>query len=639
MIYVGAAYYPEMWDENEVDKDIIRCKDLGVNVLRIGEFAWGKMEPNEGEYSLDWLTRIVDKLYQNGIYTVMCTPSATPPRWMLDKYPDMKRILPDHVREDVSSRCHVCKSSVIAREKNRLINTELARTFAMHKGVIGWQIDNEVFPYDEGCFCENCKKGFRNWLKDRFGTIESLNKRWGMVRWSLEYSDFDAIQPPYPNQWKHPSLKHAWWQFQCHLIKTYVDEQAELLHSFGCQNVGTDMMQNNMLSYYDINEKLDIVQYNHYNRAEELPDTAFGYDFLRCVKDKSFWVTETQVGWNGSAYADCGYRSIGNCYANTWLPISKGANMNQYWLFRVHPNGHELGHGALFSSAGRPYRVTEEVKDAIKNFRKVESILTEGKIVSKIALHYSSKANNLFNVAPLVKDLDYRSIILHRYYEAFHHHNIDVIDVSHGVENYDVVISPFLAYIDDDLRFRMIEWVNNGGTWIVGPMSDIMDEEVTKYINAPYGFLEDFAGVYTKYQKPIDNGIFRAKKGDKPIDIGICYDAYIPNDGTESVAKYDGNEFDGLSVITSRNVGKGKVVLVGSVISHELLLELVDQPPILNASKNIILTARDNGVIVAVEVMNKEGTIELDREYTDLLHDKVLSEKIKLRPYEVLVLK
>ena len=184
-VYLGAAYYPELWDEDELEKDIARCKEVGVNCLRIGEFAWGKMEPEEGKFDLSWLVRIVDRLYENGIFTVLCTPTATPPRWMLNKYPEMRMIMHDLVRADVSSRCHVCKTSTVAREKNRGIVTELAKTFAGHKGVVGWQIDNELFPYSEGCYCENCKHAFRSYLKDKFGMTEKLNKAWGMARWSL----------------------------------------------------------------------------------------------------------------------------------------------------------------------------------------------------------------------------------------------------------------------------------------------------------------------------------------------------------------------------------------------------------------------------------------------------------------------
>ena len=256
-IFIGAAYYPEMWDEAEINKDIARCKEQGINCLRVGEFAWGKMEPEEGKFDFSLFKNVVGKLYENGIYTVMCTPTCTPPRWMLDKYPQMRRVTPDNQRQNVSSRCHVCKSSSVAREKNALIVEAMAKTFAGHKGIIGWQIDNELFPYQDGCYCESCQKGFRAYLKDKFGTPEKLNKAWGMTRWSLEYKSFDDVQPPYPDEWRHPSLRKAWWDYQCGLICSYVDEQTEILRKYGCTNIGTDMMPDNLLSYYDVFKNLD----------------------------------------------------------------------------------------------------------------------------------------------------------------------------------------------------------------------------------------------------------------------------------------------------------------------------------------------------------------------------------------------
>lgn len=640
-LYIGAAYYPELWDKSEVDKDIERCKSLGINVLRIGEFAWKKMEPSEGNFQLDWLLDIVNKLYENGIYTVMCTPTATPPRWLLNKYTETRMVMHDLIRADVSSRCHTCKTSTIMRDKNKLIVTELAKVFAHHKGVIGWQIDNEIYPYNEGCFCDNCKKAFREWLKNRFGSIEKLNKAWGMYRWSLAYDSFDEIEPPYPRQWKHPSLRKAWRDFQYHQVKTYTDEQAEVLHSFGCVNVGTNMMQHNSMSYNITNEHLDVVQYNHYDAAEKLADTCFAYDFLRCVKDKPFWIMETQANWNGSEYAENGYRPEGNCYANTWLPFAKGCEMNMYWLFRTHPNGHEIAHGALYTSAGREYRVCDEVKRACEEIGKCESVLTTSKIDSKIALHYSSTALNSFDSAPILKNLQYREWLMQKYYKAFRHHNVDVIDTQHSLDDYEVVVSPFLSTVDENgLKQRIIDWVNNGGTWIVGPMSDIMDENVSKYISAPYSFIEELAGVHTKYQNFLDNDVFKACWTDgTSCSVGKCFDAYELANGTESLANYVGFENDGLSVIASRKVGKGKVIVVGSVISADDLLRLVDRQPIADASENVVLTERDNGVIIAVETENREGYVCLDGNYVDILTNRVLNGKVKINSYEVLVLK
>ena len=203
-IYLGAAYYPEMWNECEIDKDIQRCKELGINTLRMGEFAWADLEPEEGEFHFEWLKTIIEKFYENGIYTVLCTPSATPPRWLMYKYPETRMVMHDLIRADVSSRCHTCKTSPVMREKNQIMVTKMAEEFGQMKGVIGWQIDNEIYPYNEGCFCDSCKAAFRVYLKDKYGAIENLNKKWGMARWSLPYGSFDEIQPTYPRQWKHP---------------------------------------------------------------------------------------------------------------------------------------------------------------------------------------------------------------------------------------------------------------------------------------------------------------------------------------------------------------------------------------------------------------------------------------------------
>ena len=642
-IYIGAAYYPEMWEESEIEKDIQRCKETGINCLRIGEFAWGKMEPREGEFDLQWLKKIVDKLYENGIYTVMCTPSATPPRWLLDKYPETRTVMHDLVRSDVSSRCHTCKTSKVLREKNRIICEQLGKAFGRHKGVIGWQLDNEIYPYNEGCFCENCKSAFRTYLKDKFKTVNNLNKAWGTARWSLTYDSFEDVQPPYPRQWRHPSLRKAWRDFQYAQIQSYIEEQAEVLRNYTSLPLGTNMMQHNSLSFYKLNEKMDVAQYNHYDTATRLPDTAFGYDFVRTVKDKPFWIMETQVGWNGSDYADNGYRPQGACYANTMLPIARGAEMNLYWLFRTHPNGHELAHGALFSPAGRAYRVTEEVKKAVDDLSKCENFIANTFIRSKIALHYSSTALNSFESAPIIEELNYRETLITKYYSAFKHYNIDVIDTQHTLGGYEVLISSFLATADENgFKERVVEWVKDGGTWIVGPMSDIMDENVSRYTRTPYSFVEELAGVYVKYQKPVDNEVFKAKwTNDGVCSVSTCFDAFECNTGTESLAHFIDCEFAPLSVITERKVGKGKVILVGSVISHGDLLRLVNRAPIAEASANVILTERtgDESGIIAVETENREGYIVLDGEYTDLITNKKYSGKTEIEPYGVLILK
>ena len=641
-IYVGAAYYPEVWEPSEVDADIVRMQEAGVNVVRVGEFAWGDMEPEEGVFTLDWLKTVVDKLYAAGIDVIMCTPSCTPPRWLFEKYPETRIVYGDKEQTEIFSRCHPCKSSPVMREKNRIITEKLGEAFGAHPAVIGWQIDNEIFPYNEGCYCEKCKAGFRAYLKEKYGTPENLNKKWGMARWSLAYKSFDEVIPPVRGRWEHPSLQTEWTRFHCQNIVSYVDEQAEVLHRYTKAPVGTDMMATNLLSYEDVNQKLDVVQYNHYEPAAELGRMSFAYDFLRTVKDRPFWVTETQAGWNGSTFAEFGYRPEGACYANTWLPVARGGEMVEYWHFRAHPNGHELAHGALYSTSGRAYRVTEEIRRASEEFARCRELLIGSAVKSRIAIHYSTTAViNSIN-APMIKGFDYRNVLMDRVHAAFRHRNVDVIETGHALDGYDVIFSPFLSTADEKaLKERIIEWVKAGGTWIVGPMSDIMTEYSSKYTHAPYSFLEELAGVYTKYELPVGNDVYRAKWGDGAGEIGlsICYSAYELR-GARALAVYEYGEFAGLPAITEHRVGRGRVVLLGSLPDLNTLKTLAGGADLLPASENIILTERTGGAscLIAVETEGREGTLTLDATYSERLSSRTLEGEVAVRPYEVLVL-
>ena len=652
MFYFGAAYYPELWDKAEIDKDIKVMKEYGLNCMRIGEFAWSSMEKEDGVFDFSLFGYVVDKLYENGIYTVMCTPSCTPPRWFFRKYPDaLRTITNNNLREKQMhrARVHTCKSNKNARYYNARIAGEMAKYFGNHPGIIGWQIDNELYPYDEGCYCPDCVRGFRDYLKDKYKTIENLNKCWGMYRWSLDYDSFEEIEPPHCYHWENPSRFVEWANFQCDLIYTYAWEQADAIRKYSSAPIGTDMMMNNYLSYRDMNKKLDIVQYNHYNKISELYRNMFAYDFFRQIKNRPFWVTETLVGWNGGYCAANDYHHIDSCYMNTISPICKGGEMNLFWLWRAHPNGHELGHGSVISTSGRPYSVSQGIKRAAEHVEKSKSFLENSEIKSKIAFTYSTTAVKSFKHAPLVDDLyrTYREKLIDTFYAPLKHYNVDVIDTDHSLDGYEVLISPMLSNATEcGFKERVIEWINNGGTWIVGPLSDIMTEYASKYTDAPFSFLEELGGVYTKYNIPFDNQVDRLVKAHfvdngQAIKTSLNYDAFETVD-SEALAVYTGGEdYNGLAAITRRKVGKGQIIILGTGIDGEALLKLVGRCPIAEASENIELIERsgkENGII-ALELGGKDGYVVLNGEYYDILNEKTVSGKVDIKPFEALFLK
>ena len=649
MYYLGVAYYPELWDKSEIVKDVERMKAVGINCVRVGEFAWSAMEKKEGEYDFSLFKYMLDVMYENGIYTVLCTPSCTPPRWFFEKCPDALRVRSlryQKTQVEHSGRVHTCKSHPGAREANVKIAREMSRALGSHPGVIGWQIDNELYPYDYGCFCDRCVQGFRDRMKEKYGDIDTLNKKWGMYRWSLDYDNFEQIKAPSEGSWEHPSRLTEWLFYQNDLIYSYVKEQADAIREFSSAPIGTDMMnEEQLLGYGKMNSFLDVVQHNHYNTQDELYKTTFFYDFCRTLKDRPFWITETQPGWNGGTGAYNGYRESGHNYANSLLPIIKGAEMNLYWLYRSHFAGQEMGHGAMYSTAGRANSICKGTKRLSLDLSKAQDFLQSTKIKSKIALTYSNNAVVNLRYVPTVADMD-RNVenrLIENFHDAFRNYNIDIIETDKCLDGYEVIMSPLLTSIDiDGFKDRVVEWVKNGGTWIVGPLSDFMTEYAAKNLEAPYFSLEELCGVKTVYQIPIENEAYKAKwENGNEFNIYLGCDAYELN-GAKCLARYTTvPDLEGLCAIAENKVGKGKIIILGTAPSKEELLKLVNKEPNAIASRNVSVTKREgeqNGLI-ALEIENKRGYIDLDGEYYDILGEKTVSGRVEIEPFSALFLR
>lgn len=191
MILNGAAYYPEDWDESEQDKDIEMMKKAGIKIVRMAEFVWAKTEPREGEYHFGWLHRVIDKLWAAGIYTMLCTPTATPPNWVEEADPEMMMLDESGRRYTHGGRRHNCSNNPTYRKYSARIIERMAQEFGGDERVVAWQMDNEIYTYDSNCYCAHCRKGFAEHLKRKYGTVENLNRRWNLNLFSQWYDSFN----------------------------------------------------------------------------------------------------------------------------------------------------------------------------------------------------------------------------------------------------------------------------------------------------------------------------------------------------------------------------------------------------------------------------------------------------------------
>ncbi len=473
--FLGTAYYPEDWDEKEMLCDIAKMKEAGIKAARIGEFAWRKMEPARGKFDFSWLHKVVDTLADNGIKTVMGTPTATPPVWLLREHPEAAVLESDQVRINHGGRRHCCSNVPAYLEASDDIVAAMAKEFGDDPNIIGWQIDNEIYAWGDGCCCEYCVKGFRRYLAEKYGTVEELNRRWNLNLFSQGYDSFEDI-PPAVRAWHNPHIRLEWLLFHQNSHIAFIDRQAEILKRYTSAPISTDMMPVNGLDYEKATENLDLVMFNHYNTADNLGNVMFWFDYIRTLKKKPFWNTETATCWNGSVSIDQVMKPEGFCRLNSWLPVALGAESNMYWLFRQHWAGHELLHGALLYPSGKPFHIFGEVQKTAEEYEKASAFISGTKVIAETAIHFTSLNWNLFETQPIVSDFRYCERLINDFYLPVTSAGIrpDVIGAKKDLSSYKLLFSPLMMTLEDgDLAQRLEEWISGGGVWVAGPMCDI----------------------------------------------------------------------------------------------------------------------------------------------------------------------
>ena len=284
--------------------------------------------------------------------------------------------------------------------------------------------------------------------------------------------------------------------------------------------------------------------------------------------------------------------------------------------------------------------MSEEVRRAAQDLKRCEAFLSQSRIRSEIAIHYSTVAANNFDSAPLLKGFSYRNTLRDNFRRALGHRNVDLIDTPHSPDGYRVIFSPFLTTLDRDLLDRMTAWVTAGGTWIAGPMVDIFTADTVRPTIAPMFSLESLCGARIRYQSPLDDPTVTAAWADgSPCGVSLTYDALEPVD-CEVLATYASGEFAGMAAITRRQIGAGQLILLGSLPDAEGVRRLCGLPSILAASENLCVTAREGAIcgITVAELENRTGEVTLPRPYRDLLTNRILNGTVTVAPYEVLVL-
>lgn len=568
--YLGVSYYPEVAGDL-LEDDVHHMLQLGVNMVRFGEFAWSKMEPREGQYDFEFLRQAADKFAAAKIAVVLCTPTAAPPAWLSEAHPDILRVNSAGNRVGHGGRRQYCPNSPLYREYARRIAAQLGKEFGKHSGVVAWQIDNEF--WDE-CYCDHCLKAFHEWLRRRYGTIDALNKQWLTALWSQTYQSFDQV--PLPNPAKvggthHPSLRLAYRHFMSDSYVSFCMEQARELrrHTSVAITTNAHNPRYQRMDYADLFAGLDVVGTDSYADPGNLLRYAFEADWMRPLGRKPFWLAETSSTWAAGTSAGGGDEFAfvkGSLRAKMWLNYALGAEAVSFWLWRVHWAGQELEHGSLLYPWGDETPNTPEIQQVAKELKRhAEWLKSTRPAPCPVAMHYSVSQQWQFEATNIARGFDYDSAV-----SAFHGMLAragvarDVLSPGAPVDGYRVVFSPYVPYLSAELKKQMEHFVEAGGVWVVGPLSACRTVDATAHRDGAYGAdFERWLGVHVRHRLPAHPSICLAT-GKETLECRWWCDAYQPKADRKTLASYAGGPLDGQAAVVECPIGRGRVILVGS---------------------------------------------------------------------------
>lgn len=654
--YIGAAYYPELWDKKEIVKDIKRMKDIGINLVRIAEFAWAYIEPEEGRFDLDWLHEIITILEKNNIDVMLCTPTAAPPSWLTSKYPEVLAKDSDGRAYVHGSRRHYCHNTPKYIEFSDKITEKLAKEFSNYSGVVAWHLDNEFGCHIRECYCDNCRRKFQEWLKQVYGTIDNLNAKWGTGVWSQRYDDFSQVPLPQKTPSTHnPSLLFRYKNFMSTTFSQFAHRQADIIRKY----TKTPVTTNGMPAYHEIDYeemygKLDFIAMDLYTLPGNFHEIAFEYDWMRPFKkNKPFWLIETSATSAGGLVPwSILTHKPGALRCKMWTTFAMGGEAVAFWLWRSQWSGQEMEHGSVTYSWGEYTLAEEQIRRVVAESQKARDFLNETKPPEpEVAIHYSYQSIWIFNYGHTAKEFTYLAE-MYKYYSGFLFSNInrDLVYPGADISKYKTVFSPFQPIFSKKMLGKMEKFLENGGTWIIGPLSGFRTEDVTAYKTAAYGPLEDMLNIHVRHRLPPDEQgkpISIDWKGIGKSNANFWLDAYEPKSGNKVIASYSNGPVKGMPAIIETKAGKGKAIVFGTLpdkltfMKWLNLTQKANKTPFLKAfSDGIVIIPRldKNNLLKGAFLLNlteNAGKVVFSKECRDLFTGRILPAELDIAPYEV----
>ncbi len=639
---IGVDYYPEAWDKALWEKDADLMQQTGVEIVRLAEFAWCRLEPKEGEFAFEWLDEVIELFTKRGMKIVLCTPTNCPPLWFYEKYPESVQTEKDGRKTRKGIRGHRCINNTdFLRYAERIIDF-MTKRYADNKSVIAWQIDNELEA--NFCFCETCIGKYRGWMKDKYNTVEEVNKAYGNVMWSGEYSSWEQIDPPYgsyPDPWLNPSYMLDFNRYASDSVVEHINWQAELIRkNIPDAKITTNVwFCTNMPNFYDEFKHLDFISYDNYpttrlpDNPEECYTHAFHLDLMRGVKRDKFWIMEELSGGLG-CWAPMGRTtSPGMIKGYSLQAFAHGADTVVHFRWRNAAGGAEMHWHGLIDHSNVPSRRFAEFSDLCKEAKTLKAVC-DTEIKSDVAILYSPEDEYAFKIQPQTNGMYYmeQPMLLH---SAFTKHglNVDIISQKDDFSGYRIIAAPQLYLTDADVVKRLYEFTEKGGAVIITNRSGVKDEYNKCIMQQLPTAYRSLIGAYVEEYDPIGWDEAKLKLTDGSVYKCRRWCDVLHTETAEVVAEYDSEFFKGKPAITRNSYGSGKAYYIGTVTEKSLYNRLVRD--ILTEADMLFVDGLPDNVEITTRTGKDTQVRFIFNNTSKEQHFKIGSEDITLAPFEM----
>ncbi|WP_408894636.1 beta-galactosidase [Paenibacillus taichungensis] len=656
-MFYGGDYNPEQWDHETHLEDLRMFQLAGIDIATINVFSWALIQPDEITYNFEGLDQLINSLYESGVYICLATSTAAHPAWMAKKYPDVLRVDADGRKRKFGGRHNSCPNSPTYRKYSEKIADKLAERYKDHPAVLVWHISNE---YGGDCYCDNCEKAFRVYLKERYQTLEQLNKAWNTNFWGHTFYDWDEIVLP-SNLSEHWGNNNSTFQgisldysrFNSDsMLDCYRLEYDAIKKHIPDSVVTTNLMGFfKQLDYFKWAKYMDIVSWDSYpGLATPVSFTAMAHDLMRGLKDGQPFMlmeqTPSQQNWQP-------YNSLkrpGVMRLWSYQSVAHGADTIMFFQLRRSVGACEKYHGAVIEHVGHEHtRVFREVSELGKELQLLGDKTLDATVNAKVAIVFDW--DNWWAIekssGPTVA-LNYVDQI-HKYYVAFFRRNIqvDIVSVDTDISKYDIVLAPVLYMVKPGFAAKLEKYVEAGGTFLTTFFSGIVNESDIVTTGGYPGELRKLLGIWVEEIDALlpeqkNRIVMKEAYGDLQGDYGcgmLC--DLLHSEGAEIIAEYGDDFYKGMPVVTRNTFGQGEAWYVASDPEDRFLDGLLGQlattkniASLLDTPEGVEVTARTKDGQQYLFVMNHNATTQSydlgQTEARDLLTDRSLSGTIEI---------